>query len=57
MPEMFSEDDLDAFVRIRRAIDPQEISNRGKMLPGSEAPVLSSTGPHPLEKAGIISRM
>jgi len=57
MPEMFSEDDLDAFARIRRAIDPQEISNRGKMLPSSEAPALSSSGPHPLEKEGIISRM
>ena len=57
MPEMFSEDDLDAFIRIRQAIDPQEISNRGKMLPGSEAPALTSSGPHPLEKAGIISRM
>ena len=37
--------------------DPKEISNRGKMLPGKEAPALSSHGPHPLEKAGVISRM
>ena len=57
MPEMFSEADLDAFKRIRQAIDPHEISNRGKMLPGHEAPALSHSGPHPLEKAGIISRM
>ncbi len=57
MPEMFSEADLNAFKRIRKAIDPHEISNRGKMLPGKEAPALSHSGPHPLEKAGIISRM
>ena len=47
-------EDLD---RLRRAIDPKEIANRGKMLPGKEAPALSSPGPHPLEKAGVISRM
>lgn len=57
MTEMFSKEDLDAFKRIRLAIDPHEISNRGKMLPGKEAPSLTHSGPHPLEKAGIISRM
>ena len=57
MSEMFSQADLDAFKRIRQSIDPHEISNRGKMLPGHEAPALSHSGPHPLEKAGIISRM
>ena len=41
---------------IRRAIDPKEIANPGKMFPGGEAPALSAHGPHPLEKAGIISR-
>ncbi len=57
MPDMFSDTDLEAFRRIRRSIDTKEISNRGKMLPGKEAPALSDLGPHPLEKAGIISRM
>ena len=57
MPDMFSSTDLNAFDRLRRAIDPKEISNRGKMLPSKEAPALSSHGPHPLEKAGVISRM
>ena len=57
MPEMFTETDLDAFRRIRDAIDPKNIANRGKMLPGDGAPSLTHTGPHPLEKAGIISRM
>ena len=57
MPDMFSKSDLDTFDRLRRSIDPNEISNRGKMLPGKEAPALAAHGPHPLEKAGVISRM
>lgn len=56
MPDMFSEDDLKAMHRIRRSIDPDEISNRGKMLPGGEAPALKMHGAHPLERAGVISR-
>jgi glycolate oxidase len=57
MPEMFNETDLDVMAAIRRAIDPQEIANRGKVFPGGEAPSLRRHGPHPLETAGIISRM
>lgn len=56
MPSMFAEDDLDVMVAIRRQIDPKEIANRGKMLPGAEAPALKMQGMHPLEKQGIISR-
>jgi glycolate oxidase len=56
MPEMFSEADLAAMRRIRLALDPLELSNRGKMFPGGEAPALHQAGPHPLERAGIISR-
>ncbi len=56
MPELFSEVDLDAMVAIRRQIDPKEIANRGKKLPGGEAPALRQHGMHPLEKEGIISR-
>jgi glycolate oxidase len=56
MTEMFSEADLALMQRIRRAIDPQELSNRGKMFPGGEAPSLTRQGAHPLEKAGVISR-
>ncbi|WP_337868097.1 FAD-linked oxidase C-terminal domain-containing protein [Meiothermus sp.] len=56
MPEMFSETDLTAMRRIRLALDPLELSNRGKMFPGGEAPALRQTGPHPLERAGVISR-
>jgi glycolate oxidase len=32
LPLMFSEDDLEMMSRIRRAIDPAELANRGKML-------------------------
>ena len=56
LPAMFSETDIETMVAIRRAIDPKEISNRGKMFPGGEAPALKLTGPHPLERAGLISR-
>lgn len=56
MPEMFSEVDLACMKRVRAAIDPREIANRGKMFPGGEAPSLQSHGAHPLEKAGVISR-
>jgi glycolate oxidase len=56
LPRMFEPDDVEAMQSIRRAIDPQEISNPGKMFPGGDAPSLTHAGPHPLEKAGVISR-
>jgi glycolate oxidase len=56
MPIMFSQADLALMRRIRRAVDPDEFSNRGKMFPGGEAVALAHRGPHPLEKAGVISR-
>ena len=56
LPAMFSETDMAVMQAIREAIDPQALANRGKMFPGAEAPALSFRGPHPLEKAGIISR-
>lgn len=56
MASLFNETDLDVMWGLRMAIDPQEISNRGKMFPGGEAPALHQRGPHPLEKAGIMSR-
>jgi len=37
MPHMFSQIDLDTMQNIRLQIDPKEISNRGKMLPGGQA--------------------
>ncbi len=56
LPQMFGELDVDVMHNIRLSIDPQEISNRGKMFPGGDAPVMQLRGMHPLEKAGIISR-
>jgi len=56
LAEMFNPTDLAVMHRIHRAIDPQELSNRGKMFPGGEAPALTAHGAHPLERAGLISR-
>lgn len=56
LPQMFNETDLAVMKKIRHAIDPQELSNRGKMFPGGEAPALRTHGPHPLEREGRISR-
>jgi glycolate oxidase len=56
LPRMFDETAMDAMWALRRAIDPNELANRGKMFPSGEAPALRMTGMHPLEKAGVISR-
>ncbi len=59
MPRMFSEDDLEAFHRIRAAFDPDEICNPGKLLPTprlcGERP--GRYRPHPLEEQGVIERL
>jgi glycolate oxidase len=56
LPEMYASEDMAFMQRLRRAIDPQEIANRGKMLSsgGDHAP---AHGLHPLERAGVISRV
>jgi glycolate oxidase len=54
MPAMFTETDLDFMADLRRAIDPLELANRGKMFP-ADAPA-HAPAPHPLEVAGVISR-
>jgi len=56
MPEMFNPTDLAVMRRLRRALDPHELSNPGKMFPDGEAPALAAHGAHPLERAGVISR-
>ncbi|HEX7119577.1 MAG TPA: FAD-linked oxidase C-terminal domain-containing protein [Longimicrobiales bacterium] len=33
LSRMFNEDDLDAFHRLHRAMDPKQVANRGKMFP------------------------
>ena len=52
MPAMFSEEEIDIMQALRRAIDPKEIANRGKMFPGGEAPALKQHGMHVLERQG-----
>ena len=56
LPDMFSAAEIDFMRRLRRAFDPDEIANPGKMFPGGEAPALAQHGMHPLEAAGVISR-
>jgi len=57
MPVMFSPVDMQAMTDLRQAIDPLELANRGKMFPADDAQVSSNHAPHPLEKAGVISRV
>ncbi|MGH9175990.1 MAG: FAD-linked oxidase C-terminal domain-containing protein, partial [Vicinamibacterales bacterium] len=54
--EMYAEEDVAFMQRLRRAIDPGELANRGKMLGGGGDAALSH-GLHPLERAGVISRV
>ncbi len=56
--EMFNETDIDTMRRLRKAIDPGELANQGKMFldPASPEIEITNHGQHPLEKAGIISR-
>jgi glycolate oxidase len=56
LPAMFTPTDIEVMHRLHRAIDPKGLSNSGKMFPGGGAPALTAHGPHPLERAGIISR-
>jgi glycolate oxidase len=57
LPQMFNGPSMDMMQRIRKACDPKEVANRGKMFPTGEAPSMSLYGLHPLEKQGIASRM
>ena len=56
MAAMFSATDLQVMSDLRSAIDPQGLANRGKKLPSGEASAQHAHKPHPLEKAGVISR-
>jgi glycolate oxidase len=58
MPQMFSERDLEAFERLRKAFDPEGLANPGKVIP---TPRLCGEVPgpyriHPLERAGLAER-
>jgi glycolate oxidase len=59
MPLMFSEADLEAMQRVRRAFDPKGLANPGKVFP---TPRLCGEVPgpyraHPLELAGLADRL
>jgi glycolate oxidase len=59
MPLLFSEDDLEAMKRLRRAFDPAGIANPGKLFP---TPRLCGEVPgpyrqHPLERLGLAERL
>ena len=56
LAEMYGPADTEFMRTIRRAIDPQELANRGKMFPDAQAPALTTRGLHPLEKAGVVFR-
>jgi glycolate oxidase len=58
MPSMFSQDDLEAFHRLRCAFDPAGLANPGKVMP---TPRLCGEVPgpyreHPLERDGVAVR-
>jgi glycolate oxidase len=55
LPEMYGDDNIAFMQRLRQSVDPQELANRGKMLGGAALP--TSHGLHPLERAGVISRV
>lgn len=56
LPEMFGAHEIEVLRRLRAAFDPLEIANPGKMFPDGTAPALQHRGPHPLERAGLLSR-
>ena len=55
LPEMYAAEDVAFMKRLQAAIDPQLIANRGKMLGVAESH--TARGLHPLERAGVISRV
>jgi glycolate oxidase len=56
LPEMYADEDVAFMRRLRHAVDPGELANRGKML-GAVGEVAISHGLHPLEREGVISRV
>ena len=56
LPEMYGASDVAFMQRLRESIDPAELANRGKML-GVGGDHTTAHGLHPLERAGVISRV
>jgi glycolate oxidase len=56
LSEMYGDDNVAFMQRLRQTVDPLELANRGKMLGGGSART-AAPGLHPLERAGIISRV
>ena len=56
LAEMYAEDDVAFMRRLHAAIDPRQLANRGKML-GAATTSQRGHGLHPLERAGVISRV
>jgi len=54
--EMYDEPSMEMLGRLRVAMDPKTLANRGKMFPTGEGEPFGLYGLHPLEKAGVISR-
>jgi glycolate oxidase len=57
LARMFGPDDIACMRRIKAAVDPDDIANRGKMFPGSGVSAHAAHGLHPLERQGVISRV
>ena len=58
MPQMFATNHLAAMQDLRLAVDPHQLSNRGKVFPHADGETASGhlIGAHPLEQQGLISR-
>jgi glycolate oxidase len=56
LPQMFSEADLEAMRRLRRAADPLELSNRGKMFPADEPVAVDTRWHYSPQRAGLNLR-
>ncbi len=54
---MFNAEEMDCLRRVRAAFDPLGIANPGKMFPGAASSGPPPGGLHPLEKAGLLSRL
>ena len=55
LPAMYAEEDVAFMHRLHAAIDPRQLANHGKMLGGDDG--AATRGLHPLERAGVISRV